>query len=74
MKVKGLIFKIFEIPLKFKGNPRLTFEIPLNINILPLLRSREVAGGVGVFHTFQELVSQAPAGHLAPDCILCKVV
>ena len=39
LKVKGLIFKIFEIPLKFKCNGSLTFELPLNIKILPLLRS-----------------------------------
>ena len=38
-KVKGLIFKIFEIPLKFKGNISLTFEVHLNIKILPFLRS-----------------------------------
>ena len=38
-KVKGLIFKIFEVPLKFKGNRSLTSEVPLNIKILSLLRS-----------------------------------
>ena len=47
LDVKGLIFKIFEIPLKFKGNRSLTFEVPLDIKIIPLLRS-----SVGVWDTY----------------------
>ena len=36
------------MPLKFKGNKSLTFEIPLNIKILPLLRSSVVIGAIPV--------------------------
>ena len=39
MKVNGFCLKICDIPLTCKGNRNLTFEVPFNIKILPLLRS-----------------------------------